>query len=472
MTDTARPRRGWVLAALSWLPDPVALLAAAWGAAALQDTPLAGDALAIAGFATLLAPFVLRDGHFGARVAARRHARLLQAHALRFVLLASVVLATAAVSGALDAASGAWLLAWAALAFVATGAVRAAVALALVALQRRGQLAEVVAIVGAGPVAERLREELGRAPPHTVQCLGVFDDRLGAARAAGAAGSLAQLVALGQARHIDWIVLTLPASAERRIGDLVQRLKALSTPIGLYSQQVGRDAVTWSPPIATAEAPACTFDDDDLEGFVARAAAHPPQRFDYVVTPNAGHRIHLQDDPAFQALSAGADHVMLDSRFIARLLRLVRGIELPVCTGSDLTARLLQDVVAADDTLVMVGGSSGQALALQRRYGLRALHHHNPPMGFIRDLAAVEECLRFVEAHSPFRFCFIALGSPQQEVLAQALRERGVARGLALCIGSALDFLTGEERRAPRWWRRRGRWRRPAARASRWRPTR
>jgi len=56
-----------------------------------------------------------------------------------------------------------------------------------------------------------------------------------------------------------------------------------------------------------------------------------------------------------------------------------------------------------------------------------------------------------VEAHSPFRFCFIAVGAPQQELLAQQLKTRGVARGLALCVGASINFLTGTEHRAPLW---------------------
>jgi exopolysaccharide biosynthesis WecB/TagA/CpsF family protein len=72
-------------------------------------------------------------------------------------------------------------------------------------------------------------------------------------------------------------------------------------------------------------------------------------------------------------------------------------------------------------------------------------------MGFINDPVAVEDCLSFIESASPFRFCFLAVGSPQQEAIAQALRARGAARGLALCIGASLNFITGLEKRAPLW---------------------
>jgi hypothetical protein len=68
----------------------------------------------------------------------------------------------------------------------------------------------------------------------------------------------------------------------------------------------------------------------------------------------------------------------------------------------------------------------------------------------------IEACLQFIERHSPFRFCFLAVGSPQQEILAQQLKARGVVRGLALCIGASINFLTGDERRAPVWMQRSG----------------
>jgi hypothetical protein len=72
----------------------------------------------------------------------------------------------------------------------------------------------------------------------------------------------------------------------------------------------------------------------------------------------------------------------------------------------------------------------------------------------LTDPQAVEKCLQFVEAASPFRFCFLAVGSPQQESIAHMLKTRGVARGLVLCVGGSLNFLTGNERRAPMWVRR------------------
>jgi exopolysaccharide biosynthesis WecB/TagA/CpsF family protein len=196
------------------------------------------------------------------------------------------------------------------------------------------------------------------------------------------------------------------------------------------------------------------IDDFGLNEFLTVAAAYGQDRFGYVVTPNVDHLIRYYEDPAFRAHYRSAEYILMDSRFAARLVHWLKGVRLPVCTGSDLTARLLSDVIEPDDRIVMIGGSDEQAQQIAGRYGLRNLRHHNPPMGFINDPAAVESCLAFIEQSGPFRFCFLAVGSPQQETVAQALRARGVARGLALCIGASLNFLTGQEKRAPLWMQR------------------
>jgi exopolysaccharide biosynthesis WecB/TagA/CpsF family protein len=201
------------------------------------------------------------------------------------------------------------------------------------------------------------------------------------------------------------------------------------------------------PPVSTA----VQFSNCNLSEFMRLAAHFGTESYAYAVTPNTDHLIRFCDDPAFRDLYRSAAFVLLDSRFLAYLLRLTTGDSLPTCPGSDVTARLFGDVIGADDKVVVIGGSDSQAQYLSRRYGLRGLRHFNPPMGFIDDPAAVEECLRFIETESPFRFCLLAVGCPQQELLARALQVRGRARGLALCVGASINFLTGDERRAPVW---------------------
>jgi N-acetylglucosaminyldiphosphoundecaprenol N-acetyl-beta-D-mannosaminyltransferase len=198
------------------------------------------------------------------------------------------------------------------------------------------------------------------------------------------------------------------------------------------------------------------LDDLDLTQFTKIAAAFGQDRFCYVVTPNVDHFIRYHDDARFRAAYADAGFVLLDSRFLAYVLGLTMGAMPKVCTGSDVTANLFASVIRPGDQIVLIGGSPAQAAQLAKLYHLQCLQHFNPPMGFINRPDEVEDCLRFIESMSPFRFCLLAVGAPQQEFLAQMLKARGRARGMTLCIGASINFLTGIERRAPQWMQRCG----------------
>ncbi len=464
--------------------------------------------------ATLLAPFILYDRDFGNAAGHGQIAVLVRSHALRFTLLTAVVFALGFVSDALHAVPLPGLLIWFALSLFMTSTTRVVIAQYVRRLQRQGVLTEVIAIVGAGPVADRLVQELLQSRPETTEILGVFDDKVIGAPACltASSGTLETLIELGKTQKIDWILLTLPPTADQRLLSIVARLKALSVPIALCPQNVGlsvphhaigyvaghlpvsllaeRPIERWTPfaaresrlvprwivtlaliPVSTALMAvrsvtqrrvarlrratvtplSLVFDDFDLERFLSVAARFGQDAFGYVVTPNADHLIRLHEDLSFRNLYAGASYTLLDSRFVSHLLRVVKGVCLPVCTGSDLTAALLTGIIARADAVVIVGGTAAQASFLREKYQLANLAHFDPPMGFSHDPLALEECLQFVELHSPFRFCLLAVGAPQQELVANLLKTRGKARGLALCVGASINFLTGAERRAPRW---------------------
>jgi len=191
--------------------------------------------------AAVLAPFILYDKRFG-RVASRGQTSLLvRSYALRFSVFAGVILALGAVSQALNNFPLGWVLIWFAASLLLTSLTRVLAAQYVRRLQRQGVLTEVIAVVGAGPVTDRLVQALRQTRPETIELLGVFDDKIiGAVHSAiKPAGTLAQLIELGKTRKIDWILLTLPPTAEHRVLSIVQRLKALSVPIGLCPQHVG-----------------------------------------------------------------------------------------------------------------------------------------------------------------------------------------------------------------------------------------
>jgi exopolysaccharide biosynthesis WecB/TagA/CpsF family protein len=465
----------------------------------------------------LLAAIVLHDKQFGARARRGDWSALLRCHLTRFLLFVGAVLIIGGASGVLGTTPPGAVAVWLAFSFLLASLGRAVLASGVRRLTQSGVLTEVVAIVGAGSLADRLTQDLQSNKQARMHVLGVFDDDGAfAQRGQGAvAGTVDDLLELGKTRHLDWIFLNLPSADEHQLASVVRRLKALAVPIALCPWNVGlgtqyqiidyvggalpvtvlvdRPAERWRAAVQTAcqflprwittllllplslgamwsaqgkarrQAAArknsklsCELDDYDVESFVATAKDFGQSGYGFVVTPNVDHLIRLHEDRKFRQLYAAARYVLLDSRFLANMLHMVTGRRLPVCTGSDLTAKLLAEVAVVGDRIVVIGGNQTQMNELTMRYGFRNLVQFSPPMGFTGDPEALEACLSFVEAHSPFRFCLLAVGAPQQEILAERLKVRGVARGLALCVGASIDFVTGTQRRAPQWMQQAG----------------
>lgn len=183
---------------------------------------------------------------------------------------------------------------------------------------------------------------------------------------------------------------------------------------------------------------------------ISRVTASQPYR--YLVTPNVDHVIRSDRaahpaDAKLQMIYEKADWCLCDSRVLAKLARL-RGVRLSVVPGSDLTWRLFSEVLEPGDRIAIIGGTEAAVRHLEAQHEMIEFLHHSPPMGLRDNPRARANAVSFaVEAGA--RFTLLAVGSPQQELLAQEIAETAKGRGVALCIGASIDFLTGTQRRAP-----------------------
>lgn len=195
---------------------------------------------------------------------------------------------------------------------------------------------------------------------------------------------------------------------------------------------------------------------DEPQALAAVRSLAVGESFAYVVTPNVDHlvRLHRQRDDRRQWASYETATLRLCDSRILKALASMSGLELALVTGSDLTARLL----AAPGELhsaAVIGGDDDLMRDLRARYPALSWHWHAPPHGVLRDPAAQQAIVGFVE-NCPAGVFFIAIGAPQSELVCAQIAERGAARGVGLCIGASLEFLTGAKARAPRWMQRAG----------------
>lgn len=188
------------------------------------------------------------------------------------------------------------------------------------------------------------------------------------------------------------------------------------------------------------------------------AAFRTDSPYAYLVTPNVDHLVRLHGRGAeIEGLADAyrqARFCTCDSKVLARLAKW-RGVNLPVVPGSDLAALMFEKVIAAGDRLAIVGGDKALLANLKSRFPAVQFVQHLPPMGLMQNPAARRRAAEFI-AEQRSRFTFICVGSPQQELIALEAAKIEGGHGLALCVGAALEFIAGTQKRAPMLARRLG----------------
>ena len=172
-----------------------------------------------------------------------------------------------------------------------------------------------------------------------------------------------------------------------------------------------------------------------------------------LATLNLDHLVKLRASESFRAAYAAQDFVVADGNPIVWLSRLA-GKPVALVPGSDLVLPLARLAAKAGVGVGLVGTTDAALAAaaahlMRAGAGLIVTMQYAPPMGF--DPASTEATRIFTElAARNVGLCFVALGAPKQEVF--AARGRSLAPGVGFAsIGAGLDFLAGNQNRAPKW---------------------
>lgn len=169
-------------------------------------------------------------------------------------------------------------------------------------------------------------------------------------------------------------------------------------------------------------------------------------------TLNLDHLVKLRRDERFRAAYAAADLVTADGAPVAALARR-QCPDVIRTTGADLVEPLARAAAERGYPVFLFGATDTVLGAARDRFieqtgaridvaGMEAPSQGFDPVGPEAD-AALDRIAR-----SRARLCFVALGAPKQELFAARARERGVRCGF-VCVGAALDFIAGTQRRAP-----------------------
>lgn len=171
-----------------------------------------------------------------------------------------------------------------------------------------------------------------------------------------------------------------------------------------------------------------------------------------VFTMNLDHLVKLRRSAKFRNAYERASIVTADGAPVAWLARW-QNSAIKRATGADLLIPLIQAAAEARVAVYLFGTSADVMARAGREFGeqtdglldiagTRAPSAEFDPEGEEADAAI--DAIR----QSGAKLCFVALGAPKQEIFAERAREKGLDCGL-VCIGAAIDFIAGEQVRAP-----------------------
>ncbi|MBN2629237.1 MAG: WecB/TagA/CpsF family glycosyltransferase [Rhodobacteraceae bacterium] len=175
-----------------------------------------------------------------------------------------------------------------------------------------------------------------------------------------------------------------------------------------------------------------------------------------LATLNLDHLVKLRTSDSYRAAYAAQDLIVADGNPIVWLSRLARR-PVSLVPGSDLLHPILH--LAAEEAVpVAFFGSSTEVLEqaatlLQAEIaGLHVVWKGAPPMGFDPTGSAAELALADIQAAGA-RLCIVSLSAPRQETFAAFGRRKTPEIGFC-GFGAGLDFVAGQQLRAPPWMRK------------------
>ena len=177
----------------------------------------------------------------------------------------------------------------------------------------------------------------------------------------------------------------------------------------------------------------------------------PSLPFAPVVTPNADHLVRISRSGEDIAKAYEQAWLCVNDSRIVQFLASAKKLNLSAVPGSTLLEGLFNSPEFNPNWPVLFVGAQPEMIEkVVNRYGLTNVSHYDAPMGLLKDKRKFQATVDAITS-SPARFTVLAVGSPQQELIAQAVAKTGLARGVAFCTGAAVEFLAYPDRRAPKW---------------------
>ena len=171
-----------------------------------------------------------------------------------------------------------------------------------------------------------------------------------------------------------------------------------------------------------------------------------------LVTPNAGHLTNIFNTPEISKIYSTAELSLIDGWPIAVAAKNASKLKIIRVTGSDLLPELFSQLTKE----VRVGIIGGINEPLIRQSLESRFHDLNIQIidtsqwtNSVYDIRRLRELVQY----NALSIVLLCLGHPKQELLAKELKNydwAGSRPDWIMCVGATIEFLTGEQKRAPK----------------------
>ena len=182
----------------------------------------------------------------------------------------------------------------------------------------------------------------------------------------------------------------------------------------------------------------------------------------YVVTPNVDHTVLLQENEDLVKSYEEAHLILADGHPIVWASRLLRQPLPERVAGSELVPALFDsynDGKGGKLKVFLLGAMPGvgaiAAANIKKQWDhVETVGVYSPPFGFEKDPEENNYILGRIALTRP-DVVIVGLGAPKQEIWVNNHFQQMNAQA-ALCVGATIDFLAGEQKRAPVWMQKGG----------------
>jgi N-acetylglucosaminyldiphosphoundecaprenol N-acetyl-beta-D-mannosaminyltransferase len=190
--------------------------------------------------------------------------------------------------------------------------------------------------------------------------------------------------------------------------------------------------------------------DEAVEWVVDRIRSGRPSN---IVTANLDFVTKAWNDPELQRLLIDADLVIADGFPVVKLSPFFGPRLKSRVTGSDLVPKLAERAAREGFSVYGLGSADGvarQALEVLkiRHPDLKVAGTYSPPFAPLLEMDHRDILQRLEQARPDI--LFVAMGVPKQDKFI-SMHVRGWNIPVAIGVGGSLDFITGRQKRAPKW---------------------